>query len=265
VGGVEERGETVTALRTVVGLVLVLVFGMALTGGSEHSTALPLPGVVLLEVRASNMEDGADTLATVICSGRVRVSYGAGHSILDTTTDRFILLDPATATYRSIPLSEWEKQVRQSPATDQATKDTLRFEPMGGEPVTIAGYSCKRYHLYSRREVFPGEFETVEQEIWVTRELDLSVSALRTYARVQASLDWIGLDAPVARPEGIAMRSSVRRHPEGQGDEADEVETYEVIAVESGNVPAAWFQIPDGYTRAESGAGGDDPDGGEGP
>jgi len=233
----------------------------AQTDRPSHARGFPLPGVVLLEVRTSNMEDGADTLATVICSGRVRVSYAGGHSILDTTTDRFILLDPASATYRSIPLSEWEAQVRQSPVAGAASKDTLRFEPMEGEPVSIAGFHCAPYRLYTRREIFPGEFEMVEQEIWVTRELALSVSALRTYARVQASLDWIGLDAPVRRPEGIALRTKVRRHPEGQDSEADELESYEAVAVQSGNVPASWFEIPEGFTRL----GGEEPGGDHGP
>jgi hypothetical protein len=213
-----------------------------------------MPGFVFQEVHQITGSDTADTLVTSLCDGRVRITHRNGAAILDIMHDRFLLLEPTTSTYRAMSLSAWERSVRESvPAASGATgPDTLRFEAMGGPHDRIAGYECTRFHLYARRQVFPGEFENVEQEIWVAMDLTVPAAALATYARMQASLDRIGLDAPVVRPAGIALRTTVRRRPEGRGSEADEVETNEVDSVQAQDIPASLYQIPTGWTRADS-------------
>lgn len=242
-----------TRIRRVVNmLVFVLACApRAAIGETPPADSGPrVPGIVLREVHTSSGVLEADTLVTILTPGRMLVIYGDVHTILDVTGNRFALLETATATYRSIPFTEWEKEVRWS-LEGQGPPDTLRFEPMGGEAVPIAGQPCWRYHVYARHEVYPGEFVSIEQEIWVTRDLALAPGAVATSRRVQESLDWIGFDAPVVRPEGVALRTTIRRRPEGAGMSADEFEVNEAITVDRLDVPAAWFEIPAGYTRVQ--------------
>jgi len=223
---------------------------------------------VLYESHSITGDAGADTLVTWVADGRVRVSHHGGVAILDAVGDRFVLLDPTTRTVRSMSLAAWEAKLRdavrsavdsasgappQSAALPQSAAPpqsaALTFE-LAGDGGTVAGFGCARYHLFTTRQVFPGEWEDVEQEIWVSRELALPAGALATYERVLESLDWIGLDARVERPPGIALRTRLRRHSHTEPAGTDEVETNEVFRVEARAVPESIFAVPRGYSNA---------------
>ncbi len=213
-------------------------------------------GVVLYESHSITGDTGADTLVTWVAEGRVRVTHRVGVAILDATNDRFVLLDPATRTVRAMSLLDWEAKLRDAvqAAVDSAPgapphAAVLSFEP-AGDGGSVAGFQCALFHLFTTRQLFPGEWEDVEQEIWVSRDLALSAGALATYERVLESLDWIGLDARVERPPGIALRTRIRRHSHAASPGADEVETNEVFRVENRAVPDSIFAIPPGYSNA---------------
>lgn len=229
--------------------------------GAVSETAL-----VLTEVH-STAGSAPDTLVTWIAEGRVRVAHRGGIAILDARADRFALLDPASRTVRTMRLVEWEQKLRV--AVQSAADSTggtgagfpeprlqFEFEGPGGE---ILGHACTRHHVYTTRQLFPGEWEDVEQEIWVALDLGLSPAAAATYQRVLASLDWIGLDAAVERPPGVALRTQVRRRPHaavapapGGAVPGEEVETSEVVRIETRPVPGTVFEIPAGYRPADA-------------
>jgi hypothetical protein len=152
-------------------------------------------------------------------------------------------------------LAEWESKVRDAVrAVTDSTRapQTLRFEKEDGGGA-IAGYSCERYHVFTTRQLFPGELEDVEQEIWVTGEIRLSPAARASYRRVLESLDWIGLDAPVVRPEGVVLRTQVRRRPHGiPAGGGEDIETSEVVRVERRDASPDVFDVPPGYRPAET-------------
>lgn len=257
-----------------------LACGLALIGlgtglvagdpGRLHAPG-PTAGVVLHELHSLSPGVMSDTLTTYLMPGRVRVSHHDGDALLDVTRDRFVLLSPHDKTYRAMALSAWEAKIDEALvvgrrhrrggsgdrpdtlAADSVATDSLAFEAEAGRD-TIAGFACERWHLFTPREVFPGEFEAVEEEIWVTRELELTPETWHTYRRVLASLDRIELDAAVTRPAGVAMRTVLRRRPQGRPPTEGEVETTEVIAVERRASPESVFAIPLGYARADSGA-----------
>jgi hypothetical protein len=123
-------------------------------------------GIVLREVHSMTGGAATDTLVTSLAPGRVRVSHRDGDAILDEPNDRFILLSPADKTYRHMSLATWEARIREALETAAANRrpkgsteppaDSLRFEAEGdGGP--IAGYACQRFHLFTQREIFPGE------------------------------------------------------------------------------------------------------------
>lgn len=225
------------------------------------ATAL-LDAVVLVEEH--RIEGVVDTLVTWIAPGRVRISHRGGDAILDAVHDRFLLLDPATRTVREASLREWEGRIRTAALTARAAADSaagvradsagaavLRFEP-AGDGGTVAGHPCQRHHLFAERPLFPGEWEEVEQEIWVALDIELPAGAVATYQRVFASLDWIDFDARVERPPGVRLRLVSRRRPRGGGAAATEVETTEVVRIERRRVGTDVFAAPAGWLRADS-------------
>jgi hypothetical protein len=162
-------------------------------------------------------------------------------------------------------LTTWEQRIgealaaaaqsRHSAASGDTTRlpapDSLHFESMG-QGGRVAGYACERFHLFTQREIFPGEVEAIEQEIWLTRELELPSRTYATYRRVVANLDRIELDAPIERPPGVALRTVIRRRAVDRPPGSEETEANEVIAVERRPIPASAFAIPPGYAPADS-------------
>lgn len=282
VAGAAVRWVAVPAARRAAGAVLVLVWaaGCAGTRGAGSETA-----VVLTEVH-SMAGASAETLVTWIADGRMRVAHRGGVAIVDERTGRFLLLDPASHTVRTMPLEEWEAKLRtavrsaadsagasegggtgrpdsvgaarpgETPGAGAGSEPPLLFE-LEGDGGRVLGYACRRYHVYTTRQLFPGEWEDVEQEIWVTGDLGLSPAAAAIYRRVFTSLDWIGLDAAVERPPGVALRSQVRRRPHpavppppGSPPAGEDVETNEVVRIETRPAPAGIFEIPPGFQPA---------------
>jgi hypothetical protein len=198
-----------------------------------------------------------DTLVTWLAPGRVRVSHRDGDAILDSVRDRFLILSPRDRTYRAMSLATWEERIAEAlrlagHADTTFTPARLEFEP-SGDGGSVAGHSCQRYHLFTRRQAFPGEIEEVEQEIWVTQDFALPPETERAYRRVVANLDRIELDAEVERPPGVTLRTQLRRRSM-QASRNEEVEATEVIAVERRLAPADVFAIPPGYAPADSAA-----------
>jgi len=257
-------------------LALALALGCAAAGrraaanGSETA-------VVMTEVH-STAGAAPETLVTWIADGRVRVAHRGGIAILDARADRFALMDPESHTVRMMRLVEWEQKLRVAvqSAGDSTALDSARVLPPGAaapEPALrfesegpggeILGHACTRYHVYTTRQLFPGEWEDVEQEIWVAGDVGLSPAAADTYRRVLVNLDWIGLDAAVERPPGVALRTQIRRRPHaasapgpGTTPPGEELETTDVVRIEMRPVSGAAFEVPSGYRPADDASGG---------
>jgi hypothetical protein len=241
---------------------VAVVVGLALAGAcaprprSAPPAAEPLDAVVLVEVH--RIDGAIDTLVTWIAPDRVRVSHQGGDAILDAARDRFLLLDPTTRSVRETSLSAWESRIRAAAVALRAAADSSAggAPPLGfaasGDGGEVAGYACQRHHLYAERPLFPGEWEEIEQEIWVAPALELPAGAGATYRRVFEILDWIDFDAHVERPAGVRLRLEQRRRPRGAGADATETEATQVVRVERRRVAAAIFAAPPGWTRADS-------------
>ena len=238
---------------------LVLLCGCAGRRGAASDTAL-----LLTEVH-SMAGAAPETLVTWIADGRVRVAHRGGVAILDAHADQFRLLDPASHTVRTMRLGEWEQKLRvavqsaaEGAAADSVAEPALQFE-LEGPGGEILGHACTRYHVYTTRQLFPGEWEDIEQEIWVAADLGLTPSAAATYRRMLASLDWIGLDAAVERPPGVALRTQIRRRPHATAAPAprnapagEDVETSEVTRIDTRPAPPEVFSVPPGYRPASA-------------
>lgn len=232
------------------GALVALACAAGCAGGSRLAAPSVLPAVVLHERHVQSGRDAADTLVIAIASGRVRVSHAGGDAILDLVHDRFVLLDPASATYRSSSLQEWEARIEAAIDPGSAGDTTgVRFEA-DGPGGRIAGYACERYHLFTHREIFPGEVEAIDQEIWVTRDLELPEGAQAAYERYVSSLDRMGLDARVQRPAGVTLRARTLTRPDGAGRDAGEFEESEILRVEHRPLDASWFDVPPSYRKA---------------
>ena len=218
------------------------------------------PELVLYEVRTGTDREGADTIVTYVTPQRIRVSQDAGDAILDVPLDRLVFLDRRARTYRQMSLATWEAGIaaaadsaraRRRAEADSGRAD-LGFEP-AGPAGKIAGFDCERYHMFTRRELFPGEVEEVEQEVWVSAGGQLPEGAYRMYLRSLDALEGIGLAGPIHRPPGLVLYLETHTHPFGKKRGAgDQVERTEVVRIERRRIPDGIFEIPDGFIPADS-------------
>jgi hypothetical protein len=237
-------------------------------GGTDRpraAAATDPTGVVLHELHTWESNAVPETLVTCIAPGRLRLSHASGDAIVDVAADRLVILDRRTFTSRMMSFAAWEGQIvaATAGAADDSRTDSTAAAPAPASPSSvprfeligdggqIAGFACTRHHLFLRHQIFPGEFERVEAEIWVTDQIPLLPQALDTYRRVVSSLDRVDLGVAAERPPGIALRTCLRHFPETPGA-PEEVETSEVLTVEQRAIAPGEFAIPASYTPTDS-------------
>lgn len=222
------------------------------------------PGVVLHEVHTQPHVPRADTIVTYVTSRSVRVSHTGGHTLLDLGADRIVFLDPVARTYRDMPLQQWEARLEAAVipgaapgAENAAAAESVGIAPTAGfEPVgtgaEIAGYTCDRYHHYGMRNLLGAE-ESVEQQVWVARRLEMPAGAYEAYQRALGSIESIGAGALLRRPPGIILAVETRTQRAGsRRSEALEIETTTVFRIEHGTIADSIFAIPRGYLPASA-------------
>lgn len=234
------------------------------------------PGIILHELHTQPQVLQADTILTYITSRRVRISHAGGHTLLDLDADRIVFLDPATRTYRETSLRLWEARLQEAIASGAApgveigavddsarTPEVARgdaartpeavavesFEPTASS-TEIAGYTCDRYHHYGRRTLL-GTEETVEQQIWVARALEMPAGAYEAYQRALGSIESVGAGTLLRRPPGVILGVETRTQRAGarRGEMLD-IERTTVIRVERVTLPDSLFAIPRHYVPA---------------
>ncbi|HZL85618.1 MAG TPA: hypothetical protein VFD07_09605 [Candidatus Krumholzibacteria bacterium] len=208
-------------------------------------------GIVLHETHAQSQVSELDTIVTYITAKHVRVSHPGGHSLLDLAGDRIVLMDPATRTYRQMSLQQWDARIREAVGdvdTSEATTGAT-FTLMPGQ-TEIAGYACDRYHYYGKRTLLGAE-ETVEQQIWIARNLDMPEGAYSAYQLALERIESIGAGAVLHRPAGVVLALETRtRSAATDRRHREAVEQYTVIRVETTTLPDSLFTIPRGYAPA---------------
>jgi len=216
------------------------------------------PGFILHETHTQTQQAVADTIVTYVTAQAVRLSHAAGDAILDLEADRIILLDRDSRTYRQESLVTWEARILDAfeAMRDSSLAGTVpRFERVG-ETVQIAGYDCERHVLFATRNLL-GARETVEQQVWVTSQLQLPTGAFEAYQRTLGAINSLGLPTRAEYPAGIILRNELRTRPaDSQRRETPAVEASNVFHVESKELSVELFMIPFGYeparARAES-------------
>jgi hypothetical protein len=151
-------------------------------------------------------------------------------------------------------LHQWEARLQEASRTEGKDGDgssSGRFEAQGGDE-RIAGYGCTRYHHFGRRNLLGSE-EYVEQQIWVTREIDMPAGAYEAYRRAFDRIESIGSSGVVQRPPGVVLAVETRTRPvDADRRRAAQVERYSVYAVERKDLPDSLFQMPADASRADS-------------
>ncbi len=211
-------------------------------------------GVVLQEVHTQTGQLKPDTLITYVTARAVRVSHAAGDAILDFDADRIVLLDAASRTYRTESLTTWEARIRAAldALRDSTHASAPRFE-RAGATTAVAGYASDRYVLFATRQLLDTR-ESVEQQVWVTTELEMPPGAFEAYQRALGSLDNIGMPTAAPYPAGVVLRREIRTRPLHASRRLDpHVETSAVFRVESKRLSIDVFTIPPEY-RNESAA-----------
>jgi hypothetical protein len=171
-----------------------------------------------------------------------------------------LVLDRSTRTYRRLSVDVWAQTLEAAQAAIRARtrgasgEEQPRYEKLG-EPVRVAGYLCDHYALYTRSELLPGEAEFVEQQIWVTRELELP-GAYEKYLDILRTLESVGLGGTVRRPPGVVLAVETRtRRGDADARDAGLTERSAVFRVERVDIPDSVFAVPRGYAAADTARG----------
>jgi hypothetical protein len=108
-----------------------------------------------------------------------------------------------------------------------------RFEKFGGKSL-VAGYDCQRYTMELDREQLGAGGEHVRQDLWMTRDIEMTGPHYAMLRSVSALFDRTWHRVPVERPRGVVMRSVtvVQRPDAGPGE--TELEWEESIVEEIG-------------------------------
>ena len=219
------------------------------------------PGWVLHETHIATESRAADTILTYVTPSRVRVAFASGDAILDVQENSILVLDRSTRTYRRLSVDVWAQTLEAAQAAILARTRGVggeaepRYEKLG-EPVRIAGYLCDHYALYTRSELLPGEAEFVEQQIWVTRELELPPGAYAKYLDILRTLESVGLRGTVHRPPGVVLAVETRtRRGDADARDAGLTERSAVFRVEHVDIPDSAFAVPPGYAAADTARG----------
>ena len=239
-------------------LVVAAAACLARAGGGP---AKAQPGWILHETHTAPESRSADTILTYITPTRVRVSFTTGDAILDVQENSICVLDRGTRTYRRLSVDAWAQTVETAQAAIRERTRSAggeaepRYERLG-EPVRVAGYLCDHYALYTRSELLPGEAEFVEQQIWVTRELELPQGAYEKYVDVLRTLESVGLRGAVRRPPGVVLGVETRtRSANADARDAGLTERSAVFRIERTDIPDSIFSVPAGYAAADTASG----------
>lgn len=215
------------------------------------------PGVILHETHWQSQAAAVDTLRTYITAQRVLIVHAGGRTVLDLERNRIVLLDPERRTYRAMSLRRWEETLAEALAAGEARApkgaggDPVAFEPMGDVTV-VAGYACDRYHHFGRRSLL-GVEETVEQQIWVARDLPMPAGAYAAYQRALGSIESIGMGGLLQRPSGVILAVETQTRPAEMERRAPvQEERYTVQRVETVLLPDSLFAIPGSYAPSDS-------------
>jgi hypothetical protein len=218
------------------------------------------PGWVLHETHIAAESRATDTILTYVTPSRVRVAFASGDAILDVQENSILVLDRSTRTYRRLSVDVWAQTLEAAQAAIRARtrgasgEEQPRYEKLG-EPVRVAGYLCDHYALYTRSELLPGEAEFVEQQIWVTRELELP-GAYEKYLDILRTLESVGLGGTVRRPPGVVLAVETRtRRGDADARDAGLTERSAVFRVERVDIPDSVFAVPRGYAAADTARG----------
>ncbi len=237
-------------------LLLLCGWSVGCSRGASHapsSTTPAWPGVVLYEVVTQTAQAVPDTLVTYVTAHAVRVEHASGAALLDFDAGRITILDASTRTFRSEALDTWQARIDAAmrALADSNAAAAPRFERAGGT-LAIAGYTCERWVLYTHRNLL-GTRENVEQQVWVTRELDLPPGAFAAYQRTLGTIESLGFATRAAYPEGVVLRRETRARPaDASRRHAPAVEAGHVFRVESRPLPQTLFVVPQGYAPVRS-------------
>lgn len=217
------------------------------------------PGVILHETHWQSQGAGVDTLRTFITAQRVLIEHAGGRTLLDLEQDRIVLLDPERRTYRAMSLRQWEETLEAAISAGRAAAARqgqtggapAAFEPVG-DVIEVAGYDCDRYHHFGQRTLL-GVEESVEQQIWVARDLPLPEGAYAAYQRALGSIESIGMGGLLRRPPGVILAVETLTRPASSDRTAPvQEERYTVHQVETALLPDSLFAIPSAYAPSDS-------------
>jgi hypothetical protein len=204
-----------------------------------------VPALVIdAEIRNEDWEVSEWT-RSYIGPGVARLELPDGDILVNTVTGYVAFRDLEFSEWSVEPLKAWQAHVDSliDLARERLITTNPRFRPVG-KTVLVSEYESQRHRLVVRAATPDGIGERLQQDVWVTRDVETTFEIYETYRLVLHLFGRLWLEVPVERPPGILMRARVSRRPaDGRLGDPEEVEDSIVRDIGYRLVPRQFFEV----------------------
>jgi hypothetical protein len=164
--------------------------------------------------------------------------------LLDLAAGLVAFADSNDSNWRVESLEDWQDHIENLRATARSQLSPEKPRYWSAEKGLVAGLACRQYRLVARRQRPGTAGEHLEQDLWMTRDIETTREIYATYRRTLQLFDRMLIDMPADLPPGIILRSHLlRRSLDSALGDAGEVEDATVFDVGYELLPREFFVI----------------------
>ena len=204
-----------------------------------------VPTIVLEETTQWSDEDKPARATYYFGPGFARLQYEDVDLIVDVAQQLVARIHTRNDVWQVQDVADWQAYV-DSAATVANFRLSPRWPKFADSKTheVVAGFRSQQFTAFARTTDDEGTRLLVENNVWVTNEMELTREMYAAYRLALHLFDGRCIDLPADRPDGIILRSRLSWHPIKESNhDNDLVEDSVVESVRYELVPRAFFDI----------------------